>query len=102
MASRHKLHDEFVKILGTDERVYFQPPESLKMSYPAIRYTLNSIDNTFADDSVYKQENSYKVVVIDKNPDSEIAKIVSRLPRCRFNIFYAKDNLNHFVFNIVY
>lgn len=82
--------------------VYFQPPESLKLNYPAIVYKRSDIRNTFADDEVYKQSHFYEVTVIDKNPDSEIVNKVSKLPGIRFNRHFRSDNLNHDVFTIYY
>jgi len=101
MASRLKLQTELEELLGT-RNVYFSPPASVKMQYPAIVYSLSNIDNAHADNSVYKQEYAYEITVIDRNPDSDIVKKVSRLPRCRFNRHYPSDNLNHDVFTIYY
>lgn len=88
-------------VLGS-RHVYFQPPSSVKMSYPAIEYSRNSIKNTHADNAVYKQDNSYEIIVIDKNPDSEIVSKVSLLPKCRFNRHYVADGLHHDVFNLYF
>lgn len=101
MASRLKLQTELEELLGT-RNVYYSPPASLKMQYPAIVYSRSDIDNAHANNSVYKQECAYEITVIDRNPDSEIVKKVSRLPRCRFNRHYPSDNLNHDVFTIYY
>lgn len=101
MASRLKLQTELEELLGT-KNVYYSPPASLKMQYPAIVYSRSDIDNAHANNSVYKQEYAYEITVIDRNPDSEIVKKVSRLPRCRFNRHYPSDNLNHDVFMIYY
>ena len=101
MASRLKLQTELEELLGT-RNVYYSPPASLKMQYPAIVYSRSDIDNAHANNSVYKQEYAYEITVIDRNPDSEIAKKVSRLPRCRLNRHYPSDNLNHDVFTIYY
>lgn len=83
-----------------DTHVYFQPPASVKMKYPAIVYSRERIDNKFADDIPYLQRTAYSVTVIDKDPDSEIVKKVSQLPMCRHNRHYKRDNLNHDNFTI--
>ena len=44
MKTRLELDEELVKILGS-KNVYFQPPESLKLNYPAIVYSLSNISN---------------------------------------------------------
>lgn len=98
---RLELHELLCDILGT-RHVYYQPPESIKMSYPAIVYKRDNIDNRSADNLIYKQELAYSITVIDKNPDSTIVNDISRLPRCRFDRHYTANNLNHDVFRIYY
>ena len=71
MAKRLDLHQELCDILATTN-VYFQPPASLSMKYPCIRYSLSGIDVDHADDSNYKSDRQYTVTVIDRNPDSGI------------------------------
>lgn len=97
--SRENLQTILEKILGSDN-VYFQPTESLKLNYPAIVYSRNRIENTFADDAVYKQAYSYQITVIDKNPDSDIVRKVSQLPMCRHDRHFKSDNLNHDSFTL--
>ena len=101
MASRLKLQTELEIILGS-RNVYFQPPESIRMIYPAIVYSRARIDNRHANDFVYKQNDAYEVIVIDRNPDSEIVRKISKLSKCRFDRHYKADNLNHDVFTLYY
>lgn len=101
MEKRLKLQTVLEELLGS-RNVYFQPPESMKLNYPAIVYCLSDIDNTFANNLVYKQNLAYELTVIDKDPDSEIVMKVSKLPTCRFNRHFKSDNLNHYVFIIYY
>lgn len=103
MDKRLELHEILCEIMNItepdgDRHVYFQPPPSVKIKYPASVYSLNNIENEFANNSVYIQNPSYKITVIDRNPDSEYVKKVSKLPCCRFDRSYISDNLNHFVF----
>jgi len=101
MASRLDLDTLLIELLGS-ENVYYQPPASVKMKYPAIVYSLEDIENIHSNNSVYKQNIAYQITVIDKDPDSEIVKKVSRLPMCRFNRHFISDNLNHDVFILYY
>lgn len=96
-----ELIDIFKEILKSDN-VYYQPPASVRMKYPAIVFNRSDIDNTFANNNVYMQTHSYEVTVIDYDPDSEIVQKVSMLPTARFNRHFASDNLNHDVFIITY
>lgn len=101
MANRVDLQTVFENLLGS-RNVYFQPPESIEMHYPAIVYSRSDIKNKFADDSIYMQSHVYMVTVIDKDPDSEIVEKVSELPACKFNRHFTSDNLNHDVFTLKY
>jgi hypothetical protein len=82
--------------------VYYQPPETVKISYPCIIYTLDKSNTRFASDKPYNIHLGYTVTVIDKNPDSNIPEEVAMLSKCIFNRHYTADNLHHFVFTIYY
>lgn len=100
------------------KNLYFQPPESIKMKYPAIIYSIDKVDNRFAGNKNYLQLISYQVILIDNSSDdtwfwdtfnfksdiipSDIFKKLSKLPMCRFERAYTANNLNHFVFSIYY
>lgn len=66
----HKLLCEILScpIEGEQCRCYFQPPESIKMNYPAIVYSLDDVDKTYANDGVYLSNRRYAVTVIDSRP----------------------------------
>ena len=107
MSRRLKLHSILCNILSCPERgencrVYFQPPATVKMKYPAIVYAFNGKDIWHADDRVYLSYNRYSITIIDSNPDSELIDKVAELPMCDFNTSYTKDNLNHTVYEISY
>lgn len=82
--------------------VYFQPPESVKLDYPCIIYNRSSGDTQFADNKPYTFMNRYQVMVIDRDPDSEIIKKVASLPLCVMDRHYTADNLNHDLFNLYF
>lgn len=83
-------------------RVYFQPPASLSMDYPCIRYQRDKIDTRFADDRPYSHTTRYQVTVIDPNPDSPLVQAVADLPMCSHERSYAANQLNHDVFNLFF
>lgn len=101
MASRLNLQNELEALLGS-RNVYYQPPASIRMQYPAIVYSRKDIENTHANNSVYLQRLCYEVTVIDKKPDSEISAKVSLLPQCSFDRHFTSDNLNHDVYTLYY
>lgn len=101
MGKRIDLHGIFKEILGS-EFVYFQPPESVTMSYPCILYELGGIDKKNADDGAYLKTKQYTVTIIDEDPDSGLIDQMLELPKCSFNRFYKADNLNHWVFRLFF
>jgi len=101
MGSRLQLQTMLETILGS-RNVYYQPPETVKLSYPCIIYSRNSEKTKFANNQPYSQAKQYKIMVVDKNPDSNIPDKISTLPMCSFDRHYTADNLNHNVYNIYY
>lgn len=101
MANRLNLQTLFEELLGS-RNVYYDPPESVKMQYDAIRYSRDRIENTHANDSVYTQSDRYEVIAIYRDPDSELPRKISRLPKCAFDRHYVSDNLHHDVFTLYY
>ena len=82
--------------------VYFQPPESVKMKYPAIVYALSNIENAHADNGVYSSYRYYSVTIIDFDPDSELVGKLASIPTCRFERHYPSENLNHWNFSLYF
>lgn len=101
MPSRLNLQTELETILGS-RNVYFQPPSSVRMQYPAIVYSRKDIEKRPANDGAYRKLPSYEVILIDKNPDSKFVDKILDLPYCSFDRHYESDNLNHDVFTLYY
>lgn len=80
--------------------VYFQPPTGLSMEFPCIVYSRQKIDQKKADNIKYKTDVIYKVIVIDRDPDSEIVNAVSQLPNTTHTSYYTKNNFNYDVFTM--
>lgn len=99
MSNRLDLHEMLCDILGS-RSVYFQPPESVRLVYPAIIYKLSNIRNRHANNRVYIQGDSYEVTVITDDPDSDIVRKISMLPNCRYDRGFVSDNLYHTVFTL--
>lgn len=87
---------------GSEPHVYFQPPENIQMQYPAIVYNRYDVNNFNSNNDTYLQEITFQVIVIDKNPDSDIVDRISKYPTSRFSRHYVTNNLNHDVFMITY
>lgn len=97
---RLELQSELVSFFGSSN-VYFQPPESIKMKYPALVYTLSSSRARYANNNLYMYRKRYSVTVMDKNPDADWdKKMVSHFKYCSFDRAYAADNINHWQFTL--
>lgn len=102
MANRLDLQAAFEEILGS-RNVYFQPPESVKMQYDAIRYELSGKDAKRANDRVYRSTNQYSGVVITRDPDTTIPDVIlSHFEMCSLGRPYTADNLNHYPFTLYF
>lgn len=101
MASDQKLQSKLEELLGS-RNVYFQPPESVKMNYPAIVYSRKAIDLKFANNAIYSKMNCYEIIVIDRKPFNEVIDKLFELPYCTFERSYKADNLNHDVLTLYF
>ena len=101
MLDRLDLQSKLEELLE-DENVYYQPPETSKMKYPAIRYSKKEITSRYANDFKYSLRDCYELIVISKLPDHPVIKKLLMLPYCSFDRHYVADNLNHDVLTIYY
>lgn len=98
---REELQAKLEEILGS-RSVYYQPPNGVKMDYPAIRYSLNDAHKTKADDMAYLIRREYQIIVIDRLPDNPAIAALLELPYCSYERHYESDNLNHDVLTLYY
>ena len=101
MASRLELQTKLEELFES-KNVYYQPPESLKIKYPAIIYSRSRIDKRSADDTSYITTNCYELTVIDKRPDNEVINKLLTIPMCSFSTHFISDNLHHDVLTLYY
>ena len=101
MRSRINLHEILVEKMGS-RQVYFNPPETIKMKYPCIVYHIDTINTRRADDKLYNGLKRYQIIVIDKDPDSDIPDSIIELPYCSLDRTYKAEGLCHFVFTLYY
>lgn len=104
MGKRIDLHNTFIAILGTQDekksRVYYDPPTSVEMDYPAIKYSLSGRDQKYANNATYTSAKRYEVTVMDFDEDSPIADEILKLPLCKFDRAYTVSGLHHTVFTL--
>lgn len=101
MERRLELHEILCGLLGS-RKVYYNPPESLKMEYPAIRYSKKDIQGRFADNRIYSKMTCYELIVISKTADHEVIDKLMELPYISFDRHYKSDNLNHDVLTLYF
>lgn len=95
MDRRLILHSKLEAISGV-EKVYYQPPESIKLKYPCIVYELKNIDMEYADNLNYVVKRGYDITLIHQDPDTPIIdRMIHALPTIRFDRHYVSDNLYH-------
>ena len=101
MDRRLELQTLFEELLGS-RNVYYQPPESIKMSYTAIKFSRSDIDIRHADDTAYSKMTRYEVTVIAKVPNDPVIDKILDLPYCSYDRHYVSDNLYHDVLTLYY
>lgn len=101
MADRLDLQSLLEELLGS-RNVYYDPPESTKMQYPAIRYSKKKINVVRANDTNYLMRDCYELIVISRKPDEPVIKQLLSLPYCSYDRPYTADNLHHDVLTIYY
>lgn len=85
-----------------NKNVYYQPPESLKIQYPAIIYKKSNISSSHADNMKYSNFTRYEIIVLDKSVDNEVIQKILELPLSSFDRHYTASNLNHDVINLYF
>lgn len=99
---RIELHSKLCDLLGSNQ-VYFQPPESVRMKYPAIVYSISFGNVKYANNNAYLLRRRYAVTIIDKDPDAcWYEKMQEAFDYCYFERAYAAENLNHWQFSLFY
>lgn len=73
------------------------------MTYPCIVYNKTGRNRHFGNDIIYLSQQGYQLMVIDINPDSEVADSIEKhFEHCVINQYYTADNLNHTTLSLYY
>lgn len=84
-------------ILGNDN-TYFEPPESIKMHYPCIRYSRSHMDAKYADNIAYLKHKRYELILIYEDADDDLPDTLMEHLTVSHDRHYVADNLHHDVF----
>lgn len=93
---------EFLEQKLGSRNVYFQPPAGVMMGYPAFRFNIATIDNQNADNIHYYQKTAYSLTYITEDADDPMVQTIASWQYCKYDRWYASDNLNHYVFTIYF
>lgn len=92
----HKLHE----IFDHPDNIYFDPPESKKLSFPAIVYFRRRVDTVRADNKSYMLYDRYQITFIHKDGDNGFIEKLLELPYCTHDDEFKKNDMYHDVFTI--
>lgn len=102
MRDRLELHEKLCEVLGSN-KVYYQPPETVKLSYPCIVYELDTVASMKADNIPYLDYAQYSITHIYKDVESDlIGELSNRFSYCSHDRRFKADNLYHDVYRIYY
>lgn len=100
--NRLELHEKLCEVLKS-RNVYFQPPESIKMTYPCVVYSLHGIDTKKADNKIYGYKKCYTIIYITPDSgDTLYDDFVKRFELSRFENYYRANGLNHYTITLYY
>ena len=100
---RLELHEKLCQILGSNH-VYYQPPETIRMKYPAIVYDLYRVNQQYGDSLNYRIIPQYNITFIDRetNLDWIDAMLETFQNYCYYERSYTAENLVHYSFMLYY
>lgn len=102
MKTRIQLHEKLLALFGS-YRIYFQPPPTIKMEYPAIVYVLSDAHQLQADNTNYRITKRYTLTFIHRDPDIDLMDdMLSAFELCSFDRRFVNDNLYHDVYSLYY
>lgn len=100
MEPRIKLQTKLSELMPN---VYFQPSSNVKMSYPAIVYSLDKAHTKHADNQIYIGHFCYTVTFISSRYDeAKILEILDAFEMISLNRTFISDNLYHTVFQLYF
>ena len=103
MRSWSDLQATLQELMGEGIKVYFQPPENLKLNYPCVVFDRTNALTDYADNKPYQITKRYTVTLISKTADNEepLDKLL-QFPMSTYDRQFITDNLVHDVFSIYY
>lgn len=96
------LHKELIQLFSPN-KVYYNPPETIAMTYPCIVYNKDYIKTNKADNLNFVLHDRYQLTVIDRDPDNTAIKdILLHFQTASFDRRFVSDGLYHDVITLYY
>lgn len=103
MRSWSELYAALQELMGESVKVYFQPPENFKLSYPCVVFDRTTALMNYADNKPYQVTKRYTVTLISKTADNEeLLDKLLKFPMATYDRQFINDNLVHDVFSIYF
>ena len=90
-------------LMGSRVKVYYQPPENIKLQYPCIVVEMSNAIIHYADNAPYLKDKRYSLTLmcLDADNDEYVDKLLD-LPMCTFDRRFINERIVHDVFTIYY
>ncbi len=103
MRTWSELQEYLQTTMGTDVKVYYQPPENLKLKYPCVVFELSNALTRYATNNPYLVTKRYTVTLMTKTSDNhDMVDKILMLPMCTFDRQFISDLIVHDVFTIYF
>ena len=96
------LFDEMLKETTGLSNVYYDPPESVLMEYPAIVYKKTNMPARYANNKKYMKHLAFEVQVIAEDADTPYVDLVHNIKYSAFDRHFIADDLHHDTFTIIF
>ena len=99
--NRLELRDKlsaFMVECGETPKLYFQPPESVKLEYPCMIYHLKTLTSRKANDHPYHKTIAFDITYITRSPASTVPDRMLGEPLFAFDRYYTAENLHHYAY----
>lgn len=97
---RAKLSRKLHEMFPTGVEIAFEPPESKKLTYPALVYYRMRSNTVKADNLKYLTNDRYQITYIHKEHDDPNVDKLLELPYCEHDNEFTQNNMHHDIFTI--
>lgn len=98
MLTARQVYEELAS--QTDATLYIEPPENIKMVYPAAVITTTGYRSRYANNKKYQIQPRIQVMVVSRQAQHPLVDLFVRRPRCRHSNHLVKDGLHHDYFTL--